>query len=99
MRPGQKFHQLLDQDRRLSRWPSRRHLRAEALAYLASKFRDDCEYNEAGVNALLRHWHTFNDPAMLRRALYDLGYIDRTPDGSRYWRVTTVAPPTNAARA
>lgn len=81
-----ELHPLLDETLRLKRWPSRLAQRLLALDYLASKFADDQRYSEAAVNALLRRWHVFEDPALLRRELYDRGYLDRTIDGRAYWR-------------
>ncbi len=78
--------QVLDEDRRLRRWPARNELRLAALGYLASKFDADQKYSEAAVNALLRRWHAFDDPALLRRELYDRGFIGRTRDGRAYWK-------------
>ena len=35
-------------------------------------------------------WHTFHDPAALRRYLTDLGLMTRERDGSRYRRADTL---------
>ncbi|MBD1848481.1 DUF2087 domain-containing protein [Leptolyngbya sp. FACHB-711] len=78
----------LDQQGRLEKWPSRRNkgrLQQLALEYLANQFEHDLLYNEQEVNALLRQHHTFDDPALLRRELFDRGLIDRLRDGSAYW--------------
>jgi hypothetical protein len=83
----QELHHLLDEHQRLKRWPSRRALRLAALAYLASKLRDDQTYTEAAINSLLRHWCAFDDPALLRRELFDWRFVDRTRDGSAYRRL------------
>jgi hypothetical protein len=82
-----ELHHILDEELRLARWPKRRYLRDAALQFLATKFDDERRYSEAAVNALLRRWHAFDDPALLRRELYDWGYIDRTRDGSAYWKI------------
>lgn len=80
-----ELHHILDGEFRLKYWPSRLHLRLEALAYLASKLRDDQTYTEAAMNAVIRHWCVFDDPALMRRELFDRRFVGRTPDGSRYW--------------
>ncbi len=77
---------FLDADGRLSRWPSKRRVRDEALHYLAAQFERNRHYSEREVNSLLDRWHTFRDPATLRRTLFDEGYLDRTVDGRYYWR-------------
>ncbi|MCL4863560.1 MAG: DUF2087 domain-containing protein, partial [Caldilineaceae bacterium] len=35
---------------------------------------------------VLSQWHTFQDPANMRRQLVDYGYLGRTSSGDRYWR-------------
>lgn len=84
-----ELHHILDEERRLTRWPSQNDLRVQALAYLASKFDEDRHYAEPAVNALLRRWAAFDDPALLRRELYERGFVDRTRDGRAYWKLTT----------
>jgi hypothetical protein len=80
-----ELHHILDDERRLRYWPSRLDLRLAALRYLASKLRDDQTYNEAAINAMIRHWCVFDDPALMRRELFDRRFVGRTRDGSRYW--------------
>lgn len=78
---------FLDKDLKLKTWPSRkrRDKQLSALAYLVSKFEAGRNYSEKEVNQILNQNHTFGDPALLRRELYVAGFLDRTPDGSRYW--------------
>lgn len=80
-----ELHHILDEDRRLKHWPSALTLRLDALRYLASKLRADQTYNEAAMNALIRHWCVFDDPALMRRELFDRKFVGRTRDGSSYW--------------
>ncbi len=86
-RDRDQLHFLLDEELKVKRWPSRRQQRLAVLDYLSSKFRGDRTYNEAEVNSLIRYWCTFDDPALLRRELCDFGYLFRTRDGSKYWRL------------
>jgi hypothetical protein len=55
------------------------------LNYLLSKFDPTRLYTEKEVNTLLNEYHTFGDPALLRRELFDRGLLDRIPNGSAYW--------------
>lgn len=82
----------MDDQGRLTSWPSARRgkgLQEMALEYLAAKFEIGRRYTEREVNDLLNHHHTFGDPALLRRELFERGYIQRLKDGSQYWRDKT----------
>lgn len=79
------FERRLDAQGRVTSWPLRRRaVQLEVIAYLASKFDPDRVYREREVNELLRQWHLFDDPALLRRELFELGYLSRRPDGTDY---------------
>jgi hypothetical protein len=83
-----QLENYLDDQGRLKEWPSRRNkgrFQQLALEYLAAKFEPRIRYNEKEVNALLNQHHTFGDPALLRRELYERGLVDRVRDGSAYW--------------
>jgi len=67
-------------------WPARRKIQLLALAHLAERFDPAREYSEREVNEILQAAHTFDDWALLRRALFDFGFLDRESDGSRYRR-------------
>ena len=79
----------LDMRGRVNSWPlKKREARDIILTYLASQFEVERSYTEKEVNELLSHYIVFNDPATVRRALCDYSYLQRTRDGSRYWRVS-----------
>ncbi|MDO4543981.1 MAG: DUF2087 domain-containing protein [Clostridia bacterium] len=75
---------FLDDEGRLYRLPAKQKMKVLALAYLAEKFESGAVYTEKQVNETLRLWHTFNDPATLRREMYDFRFFDRTPDCREY---------------
>jgi hypothetical protein len=77
----------LDADGRIKAWPSKRQRSKQRLVlqYLASKFDPTVTYTEKAVNALLNQNHCFQDPALLRRELFEAGWLDRQRDGSAYW--------------
>ena len=75
---------FLDAQGRLTAFPAKRKRKLWALFYLAEKFQPDTVYTEQQVNELLLSWHTFADPATLRRELYDYHFLDRSPDGREY---------------
>ena len=64
--------------------PKKHSMQMEALNYLAGRFQPGREYTEREVNELLLRWHTFGDPATLRRALFDGRFLDRDPYGRSY---------------
>jgi hypothetical protein len=84
---GTKLERFLDNDGRVVVWPSRRVDRLIVLAHLATLFDPERHYTEREVNALLDGAHILGDPAFLRRILVEERFIDRTPEGRRYWRV------------
>jgi hypothetical protein len=75
---------FMDEAGRVTQWPSRQKTQRMAIDYLARKFEPGREYSEQTVNFLLMDWHTFRDWALLRRLLYNWGYLDRESDGTRY---------------
>lgn len=80
------LRRFLDRDARVTTWPSKQKDQQAVLDYLIGKFSLGQDYTEAQVNALLNTWHTYGNPAYLRRSLVDAGLLQRTPDGARYWR-------------
>lgn len=86
---------FLDEDLRLKAFPAKRKMKIYALLYLAEKFEAGKEYSEKEVNEILSLWHTFKDPATLRREMYDYRLFDRTRDG-RVYTLTNPLPPTEA---
>jgi hypothetical protein len=98
-RRSQCLLSLLDGGCRLLRWPRRAGLREAALAYLATKFDFGRTYEEQAVNAILRAWTAFDDPALLRRELFDAGYLARTRDCRQYWRLAQLSGAQPSARA
>ncbi|MDX2161538.1 MAG: coenzyme F420-0:L-glutamate ligase [bacterium] len=81
---------LLDAEGRVRAWSAKARLNDLAVAYLAGKFSFGRTYTEKEVNAILNAHHLFNDPALLRRTLYEQGYLNRTPNGAEYWRTRAI---------
>ena len=79
------FRSFLDDTGRVIRWPKKKADQLEVLKYLRTKFEGGKKYSEKEVNALLDAWHIFGDRALLRRMLFDLYLLERTPDGREYW--------------
>lgn len=79
-----EIERFLDGEGRLTAFPAKRKKKIHALFYLSGKFEPDQDYSEREVNDLLLAWHTFGDPATLRRELYDYRFLDRSRDGKVY---------------
>lgn len=75
---------FLDGSGRLTAFPAKRKMKIYCLFYLAEKFEAGREYTERQINDVLLSWHTFADPATLRRELYDYHFLDRSLDGKTY---------------
>lgn len=78
---------FLDKDGKIKRIPVPNRTKIPLLRYLAEKFKKDRDYSEKEVNKIITDWHTFGDYFILRRLLVDYEFLDREPDGSRYWVV------------
>lgn len=85
----EELKNYLDEQERVTQWPSKRNkgkLQLLVLQYLGSKLKLGATYTEKEVNTLLNQYHTFNDPALLRREMVERRLIERKRDGSAYWR-------------
>jgi len=75
---------FLDSNGKVIQWPSKRSDQLLILAYLAGKFDHGVSYREPEVDAIIKEWHTFGDWPLLRRELFDRGFLDRNIDGTNY---------------
>ncbi|MBB6674711.1 DUF2087 domain-containing protein [Cohnella nanjingensis] len=67
----------------LSEFPRKEKRKIAILRHLSRQFEENRQYTEKEVNALLKA--RFADYVTLRRYLIGYGFMDRLPDGSRYW--------------
>lgn len=83
----QAIAQYLDESGCVTTWPSKRNRKAQRLIlqYLISKFDANLFYTEKEINQLLNQHHRFQDPALLRREMFEAGILNRKLDGSVYW--------------
>lgn len=82
---------FLTPEGKLTAFPAKRKMKLYTLFYLSEKFEAGREYTEQEINEVLLDWHTFADPATLRRELYDYRFLDRSRDGKSY-RLADVQP-------
>lgn len=78
-----------DSEGKLAQMPGKRAKNKQLLMlqFLAEKFEKEQVYTEKEVNELLNQYHSFEDPASLRRMMLGSRLIDRTIDGKEYWLV------------
>ena len=79
----------IDEDGLISRLPGRKQKKKLDLliTFLASKFQLDTIYTEVQVNDILNQYHSFQDPATLRRLLIGTSNLGRSVDGREYWKI------------
>lgn len=90
---NKELSNYIDQEGKVKIWPSKRKHKLLVLDYLSSKFDLGAYYSEKEINEILNKYHLFGDHAILRRELFNAGYIDRTNDCSKYWRVGPLISP------
>lgn len=76
---------FLDDSGKIKQVPSPSRTKIPVLSYLAAKFEAERTYSEKEVNSIINEWHTFGDYFLLRRLLIDYKFMERTPNGERYW--------------
>lgn len=76
----------------LARWPSKASLRDLCVWVMWSRLPAGETLTEKDVNAHLRRAHHFDDPALLRRLMVDMGLLWRTRDGRVYRRIERRPP-------
>lgn len=76
----------------LLRWPAKGSLQPLCLWALWSRMDPGRDYSDRENTDLLNAWASFGDHALLRRAMVDMGYVSRTPDGRTYRRIEQKPP-------
>ena len=76
----------------LLRWPSKNSLQPLCLWALWARMEPGRDYSDGENTALLNGLASFGDHALLRRAMVDMGYVTRTPDGRMYRRIEQKPP-------
>ncbi len=82
-----------DSDGKMTNWPAKTSLQHLCLWALWSRLPRETAMSEREISAELNRWHAFNDPAILRRTLWELKLVSRTPDGRDYRRIEQAPPP------
>ena len=74
-------------------WPTRQKVQDLCVWAMWARLPPGASLHEKEVSQILNRWHTFKDPAILRRRLITLKLATREIDGSNYRRVETRPPP------
>lgn len=82
-----KINYYYDENGLLTQYPTKRPLRQIALSRIAERFASGADYTEKQVNAIIAEQIAFSDVELIRRELFEGGYLDRLRDGSKYWRI------------
>ena len=82
-----QVQQYFNEKGQLKKWPSRKQKAKQAVVmlFLANLFEQNRKYTEREVSEILNEKHTFGDAALLRRELFERGFLGRTLDGRSYW--------------
>jgi hypothetical protein len=78
---------FLDDNQKVKQWPKKRSDKKLVLEYLVTKLEFGRSYHEREVNEILKAWHTFSDWPLLRRELFEQGFLDRNISGTDYRRI------------
>ena len=69
---------------KLTAYPTKRKKQIVALVWISEHIPADRTYSEREFNELLSELHSFGDPALLRRELFDHYLIERSIEGKEY---------------
>lgn len=80
-----KLNHYYDSDGRLIQYPSKRPMRILALIKIAEQIDTSRKYTEKEINEIIRLSIAFHDIELIRREMYEYGFLGRLRDGSEYW--------------
>ncbi len=78
---------FMNKDGKVTTWPKKQSDKELVVEFLANKFEYKQSYHEHEVNEILKVWHTFSDWPLLRRELFERGYLGRNISGTDYRRL------------
>lgn len=78
---------FFDADGILKQMPSKFSKQKIVIDWIASHIEEDKEYTEHEINMVINGLHTFNDATGIRRSLIEHKWLNRTPDGKKYWKL------------
>jgi hypothetical protein len=88
----EKAARYFDAEGVLMSWPARLNLQTLSQWVFWSRLSPETVFTEREISELLRHWHDFDDHALIRRAMVDAKMLERTVDGREYRRIERAPP-------
>ena len=79
-----ELRNFLDSRGCLTKYPAKFRLKILSLYYLSEKLERGVRYTERELNEVIMRWHTFEDWALLRRDMFDRGFLERERNGATY---------------
>ena len=76
---------LINSEYRIIRWPKKNSDKILVLGYIYSKIERNRKYCESEINHIILRWQIFEDYALIRRELFERGYLNRTNNCKEYW--------------
>lgn len=78
----------IDEEGKFTSLPGKRQKKKQLLMlqHLACKIEKGKKYTEMQINEIINAHTAFKDPATLRRLMWGHKLIQRTLDGTEYWR-------------
>lgn len=80
------LRRYMNRQGKLTQWPLRQQDRQIALALIAEQIAPDRDYSEKEINTIIQNQIAYDDFVTIRRELYNSRFVDREPNGSRYWK-------------
>lgn len=84
MRKEYNISELYFKGNKLMNFPSKESKKRMVIEYISEHFVKDGRYTEKEINEILKD--IFEDYALIRRYLVDYKFVNRTKDGSLYWK-------------
>ena len=81
------MEKLINEVDKIVRWPKKPSDKKKVIQFLSTKFEYERKYTEKDINTIIDKFHLFEDIALLRRELVSKKKLERTDDGSEYWKV------------
>ena len=81
------MEKLINELDEIIRWPKKPSDKVKVIQFLSTKFEYEKKYTEKEINTIIDKFHLFEDIALLRRELVSKKKLDRTENGSEYWKV------------